>query len=82
MTHKVYTLLGFAQKAGKIVSGEAGCENAIKQNKVFLLIVSDDASDHTKSRMRSLTDFFRLSLSNGDRKHKLGSVLENHHGPP
>ena len=28
---KIYSLLGLCQKAGKVVSGEVGCELAIKK---------------------------------------------------
>jgi len=54
MNHKVLTLLGFAQKAGKVVSGETGCTAVIKQKKAFLVIVSEDASDNTKKQIKSL----------------------------
>lgn len=61
MNHKVLTLLGFAQRAGKIVSGETGCEAAIRQKKAFLVIVSEDASENTKNQIISLCKHFQVS---------------------
>lgn len=54
MKHKALTLLGFAQKAGKIVSGETGSVASIKNKKAFLVIISEDASDNTKNHIKSL----------------------------
>lgn len=54
MDRKIYSLLGFAQKAGKLVSGENICEKFLKQGKVFLMIVTMDASESTKSHLQCL----------------------------
>lgn len=54
MNHKALNLLGFAQKAGKIVSGETGSIASIKNKKAFLVIISEDASDNTKNLIKSL----------------------------
>lgn len=57
MNHKVLTLLGFAQRAGKIISGETGCISSIKQKKTFLVIIPEDASDNTKKLIISLCNY-------------------------
>jgi len=58
MSHKVLTLLGFAQRAGKIVSGEAGVSASIKQKKTYLVLIAQDASDNTKEQIKSLCHAF------------------------
>ncbi len=50
MTNKIYSFLGLATKAGKLISGEEGCERALKSGKVHLVIVSQDSSENTKKR--------------------------------
>lgn len=45
---KFMSVLGLAQKAGKIVSGDFAVQGAIKSGKARLLIVASDASDATK----------------------------------
>ncbi len=60
MNHKVYNLLGFAQKSGKIISGETGCEALAKQKKIFLLIIAEDASNNTKTFFKSLSKTYHI----------------------
>lgn len=72
MNHKVLTLLGFAQKAGKIVSGETGCTASIKQKKAFLVIVSEDASDNTKNLIKSLCQTNRINCVEWGSKIDIG----------
>ena len=45
---KIYTFLGLAQRAGKIVSGDDSTLLELKKNKVELIIIASDASDNTK----------------------------------
>ena len=48
MNNKIYSFLGLAKKAGKLVSGGDTCMRAVKSGKVLLIIVAADASDNTK----------------------------------
>jgi len=43
------TMLGFAQKAGKIAAGESAVENFLMRGKVQLLITSSDISESGKN---------------------------------
>ena len=45
MNDKVISLLGLAERAGKIASGEFAAEKAVKIGKARLIIVAEDASD-------------------------------------
>jgi ribosomal protein L7Ae-like RNA K-turn-binding protein len=47
---KALSLLGMAQAAGKLVSGDNATYEALRQNKVKLLIIAADASSRTKRR--------------------------------
>ncbi|MDL2281295.1 ribosomal L7Ae/L30e/S12e/Gadd45 family protein [Selenomonadales bacterium OttesenSCG-928-I06] len=47
-TKKLKSLLGFAQKSGKLISGEESILKAIKSNKVKLLLIASDSSENTK----------------------------------
>ena len=38
-------MLGLAQRAGKVASGEFSTEKAVKSKKAFLVVVASDASD-------------------------------------
>ncbi|MCX8130098.1 MAG: ribosomal L7Ae/L30e/S12e/Gadd45 family protein [Clostridia bacterium] len=50
MDEKIYSFIGLATKAGKLLSGEDACERALKAGKTYLIIVSEDASDNTKKK--------------------------------
>lgn len=52
--NKVLTLLGFAQRAGALVSGDMAVKIALEQSSVRLLIVASDAADRTKTGLLSL----------------------------
>lgn len=47
---KGYDLLGLAQRAGKVVSGEAGVEAHLKKGKGELVLIASDASERTRDQ--------------------------------
>ena len=44
MINKTLSLLGLAQKAGRVASGEFSTEKAVKEGRAFLVIVSEAVS--------------------------------------
>ncbi|MEG0874136.1 MAG: ribosomal L7Ae/L30e/S12e/Gadd45 family protein [Clostridiales bacterium] len=53
---KIYSLLGFAQKAGKIHSGEETVLSKVNKKSASLLIVVEDASEDTKNKMENAAE--------------------------
>lgn len=51
MDFKIYAFIGLAAKAGKVLSGEEGCEKCLKSDTVKLILVARDASDNTKKKI-------------------------------
>ena len=51
---KILNMIGLAQKAGKVASGEFSTEKAVKTGKAYTVIVADDSSDNTKKMYRNL----------------------------
>ena len=45
---RALSMIGLAQKAGKVASGEFSTEKAVKEHKAYMVIVADDSSDNTK----------------------------------
>lgn len=45
----ILTLLGFAQKAGKLAAGEAAVENFLKKERLLLLLVSEELAQQRKA---------------------------------
>ena len=56
---KTLSMLGLAQKAGKVASGEFSTEKAIKSGKASIVIVADDSSDNTKKMFKKMCDYYK-----------------------
>ena len=72
MNDKVISLLGLAERAGKIASGEFATEKAVKIGKARLVIVADDASDNTKKKFRDMCKYYQVPLACYAQKEVLG----------
>lgn len=70
-----YTMLGFAQKAGKIASGENTVEAKMKDKGACLVVVAEDAPEHTKARMKNLADGYRIDYMVFGEKNRLGQSI-------
>ncbi|RYM07147.1 YlxQ family RNA-binding protein [Sporolactobacillus sp. THM7-7] len=56
------SLLGLAQRAGKVVSGEETVLRTIRENKARAVIMSQDASDRTKKTITNKCRYYRVPL--------------------
>ena len=72
---KVLSLLGICRKAGKIAAGEYQTEQAVRSGKVYLVILSKDASANTEKKFRSLCDYYHTSLIQYGEKEELGNAV-------
>ena len=73
--HKIYSMLGLATKAGKIVSGEFMTEKAVKSGTACLVIVSEEASDNTKKMFTNMCRFYEVPLHIFGTKEDLGASM-------
>ncbi|MCR5610906.1 MAG: ribosomal L7Ae/L30e/S12e/Gadd45 family protein [Clostridiales bacterium] len=53
---KLLSALGFAQKAGKVASGEFAAEKALKAGRAKLAVIDRKASDNAKKHWKDITD--------------------------
>ena len=58
--NKTLSLLGLAQKAGRIASGEFSTEKAVKEGRAFLVIVSEEASANTSKKFVNMCTYYRV----------------------
>ena len=72
---KILSMISLATKAGKTVSGEFSVEKAVKENKTFLVVVSDEASDNTKKKFKNLCLFYKVPLYFYGSKQNLGHFM-------
>lgn len=52
-------MIGLAQKAGKVASGEFSTEKAVKTGKAYTVIVADDSSDNTKKMFTNMCTYYK-----------------------
>lgn len=77
-TQGVLTMLGFAQKAGKLAAGEAAVENFLKKEKIVLLLMSEELSDNRKEYWTKQAEYanvpiFAVEISKLDLGWAIGS---------
>lgn len=72
MFERIYSFLGLATKAGKLLSGDETCERALKSGKVYLAIVAEDASDNTKKKFKNMCSYRHIDIRCFGEKELLG----------
>lgn len=72
---KLYSFLGLAQRAGKLVSGDDSTMLDVKKNRVELVIVAEDASNNTKKLFKDKTSFRNIKCVTYSTKLQLGLAI-------
>lgn len=75
MLLQVHNLLGLAQRAGKVISGEGSVENALRKGKVKLLILAEDASANTSKLFHNMTKTAGVPIHVHGTKLELGLAI-------
>lgn len=68
-------MIGLCQKAGKLVSGELSCENAVKGRKAKLIILAEDASENTEKKFMNSAKFYGCEIMKTGNKEELGKAI-------
>lgn len=61
-TSRFYSMLSLCKKAGKLVSGESKCENAIRAKNARIILLSNDASKNTKKKFVNSSIYYKVPL--------------------
>ena len=75
MQDKFLQFLGLTKRAGKLLEGYNKCEDAIRRNKIYLIILSLDASDNTVDKFMKYSEKYKVSILQVYDKEELGSAL-------
>ncbi|MHC1721219.1 MAG: ribosomal L7Ae/L30e/S12e/Gadd45 family protein [Clostridiaceae bacterium] len=70
--NKFLQFLGICKKSGRITEGYNKCEEAVKNKKLFLIIVSMEASENTKRKFANYCLKYDVPLISGISKESLG----------
>lgn len=73
--NKIYSLLGLATKAGKVVSGEFATEKSVKSGTAWLVLVAEEASDNTKKLFNDKCKFYEVPVYCFGTKDMLGHAI-------
>ncbi|MFZ7104641.1 MAG: L7Ae/L30e/S12e/Gadd45 family ribosomal protein [Peptococcaceae bacterium] len=71
----LYTSIGFAQKSGKLVSGESGVKALLNKNQIFLLIAAEDLSDNRKRFWNAVAQQAGIPIIIQGNKRELGIAI-------
>lgn len=72
---KALAMIGMAQRAGKVASGEFSTEKAVKTGKAALVIVADDSSDNTKKMFSDMCRYYNVPVYFYSDKETLGHSI-------
>ncbi len=72
---RVLSLLGIAQKAGKVESGGFLCENAVKARKAKLVILAEDAQKNTVGTITNKCKYYNTPYCFYGTKEALGHAI-------
>ena len=75
LKNKFFSMLSLCQRAGRLVSGELPCENAVKSGKAKLLIIAEDASANTKKEFENAAFAHRTECIVMGNKIELGQTI-------
>ncbi len=73
--NKVYGWLGLARKAGRLVAGDALCEDALARRRAKLVVMAKDAGHNTRERFAGLCEKAGVDLLPFGTKEALGHRL-------
>lgn len=72
---RILNMIGLAQKAGKIASGEFSTEKAVKTGKAYRVIVAGDSSDNTKKMFSDMCTFYNVPIHFFSEKEIIGHAI-------
>lgn len=73
--NKIFSMIGMAMKAGKVVSGEFMTEKSVKSGIAALVIVSTEASENTMKMFRNMCTFYHVPMFCYGTKDELGHCI-------
>ena len=62
-------------KAGKLVSGEYLVEKAVKEQKAYLVVIAEDASDNTRKHFSDMCQFRSIPIRIFGKKEEIGRAI-------
>lgn len=75
MRDKFLQFLGLTKKSGNLVEGYNKCEDILKRNKIFLIILSSDCSENTSDKFIRYCNNYKIPYIQAYTKEDLAIPL-------
>lgn len=72
---KIYSMLGFAQKAGKVSAGTFAAKSSLTRRKAYLLLMSNDIADNSKADLVNACEKVKIPWVIVGSKYDLGTSV-------
>lgn len=72
---KQLNMLGLAQRAGKLVSGDEQVEEAIVRQQVSLVVIASDASDNTLKKYQNKCEYYGVPLNQDFTRYEISNAV-------
>lgn len=72
---RLYQLIGLAERARKLTSGEEQVVREIKRKRASLVLISSDASWRTKKKMKDKCNHYDVKIAEVGDRYKLGRAI-------
>ena len=59
---RLFGMISISKKAGALVTGESRTEEAVRSDKAYLIILTEDASDNTKKKFSDMSTYRSVPL--------------------
>ena len=69
---RLLSMVALARKAGRLTTGEEGCEKAVRQGIAQLIFVAADASANTQKKFGNKAAFYGVQICNLLTKEEIG----------
>ena len=73
--NKVFSMIGLATRARKVVSGEFSTEKSVKSGRSHMVIVSEEASDNTRKMFQNMCTYYKVPIYFFGKKEELGHAM-------
>lgn len=72
---KILSYAGLGIKSQNVSCGEFLTEKAVKENRAFLVIVAEDASQNTKKKFTNMCEWYHVPIYFVGTKEELGHAM-------
>lgn len=72
---KVFSLIGLAMRAGKVVSGDDSTLLELKKGRVKLVLIAEDASNNTQKLFKDKSSYRNIPYIICSTKNNMGSAM-------